>query len=410
MKLRNGLSVQVVASAFPVDKKEFASSFILNDVLGLREAGVRSYVTTCRYGEDVDLDGIHVHRITRRNLDLPSYISRWLGMPERLLFPRSVFLQPLMNHCISKYKDEILGEVRAHSVDLIHAHFAYPDGYAAMLAKKSLKKPLVTSLHGCDILTEPSIKYGTRLKRHLDNVVSNVVAASDRVVVASKEVYSEALLVGASVERLVRIPNGVDTVRFNPGVDGSVVRRRLRLGDNPVVLFVGGLLPYKGPEYLLKAAPIVVREYPNAVFVMIGNGPLRRYLERLGEKLGVLRNIIFVGWVPPLQIPLFYAACDIFVLPSLSEGFGIATIEAMATGKPVIGTSVGGTLDIIEDGVNGYLVEPKNPVDLADKVIILLSDDERREVMARVSRRIVEEKFNIGLRVTRIANMYKSIL
>lgn len=414
MELRDGLNVQVVASVFPVDKKEFASSFILNEVLALHKAGVRLHVTTCRFGGDVDLDGIHVHRITRKTLDpcmhACAYISRWLGTPERLMFPKFVFLQPIATHCISRYKDEIIHEAKMHHSHLIHAHFAYPDGYAAMLAKKALKKPLIISLRGCDILTEPSIKYGIRLKKRLANYVRDAILSSDKIIVASRAEYDEAIKIGADVEKLALVPNGVNIDKFNPNIDGQVVRKRYEIEDKLIVLFVGTLDPVKGAKYLVESIPIVLSHVPNAIFLIVGNGPLRKYLEHLGKKLGVLQNLIFVGWVPPSQIPLFYVACNIFVLPSLSEGFGNATIEAMATGKPVVGTSVGGTLDIIKDGVNGYLVEPKNPIDLADKVITLLSDDERRKIMGREGRRIVEEKFNIDLRVTRITDVYKSIL
>jgi len=410
MELGNGLDVQVVASAFPVDKREFASSFILNEVLALQAAGVRSYVTTCRYGRDVDLDGIHVHRITRKNLDIPSYISRWLGMPERLVFPKSLFLQPLTTHCISKYKDEIISEAKRYRVDLIHAHFAYPAGYAAMLAKKVLGKPLVLSLRGCDILMEPSIKYGLRLRKHLENHVRDAVISADKIMVASRAEYNEAVKIGADVEKLALVPNGVNIDKFNPNIDGQVVRKRFEIGDNLVVLLVGTLDPVKGAKYLVESMPMVLSQVPNAIFFIVGEGPQREFLERLGKKLGVSGNVIFAGREQHSDIPFFFAACDVFVLPSLSEGFSNAVLEAMASGKPVIGTSVHGTLDQIRDGVNGYLVEPKNSHELANALVRLLSDTEKREAMGRECRRIVEREFNMSLRVHKTIEVYKSVL
>jgi len=150
---KNSLNVQVVASAFPVRKEEFASSVIMSEVLALQEVGVHSYVTTCRYGEDANLDGILVHQIRRSKFDVPLYISRLLGMPERLMFPKPFILWPLTFHCLSRYRDKIIEEARIHNVDLIHAHFAYPDGYVAALAKKVVEISLVISLRGYDMNT-----------------------------------------------------------------------------------------------------------------------------------------------------------------------------------------------------------------------------------------------------------------
>lgn len=413
MELRNGINVQVVASVFPVDKREFATSFILNEVLALQEAGVRLHVTTCRFGRDVDLDGIHVHRITRKTLDpcihACAYISRWLGTPERLMFPNSVFLQPIATHCISRYKDEIIHEAKMHHPHLIHAHFAYPDGYAAMLAKKALKKPLVISLRGCDILTEPSIKYGVRLKKRLENYVRDAILSSDKIMVASRAEYDEAIKIGADVEKLALVPNGVNIDKFNPNIDGQVVRKRYEIEDKLVVLFVGTLDPVKGAKYLVESMPIVLSHVPNAIFLIVGEGPERELLDDLVKKLGVSKSVIFTGRIQHSETPFFFAACDVFVLSSLSEGFSNAVLEAMASGKPIVGTSVHGTLDQISDGTNGYLVEPKNSCELANRIIQLLSDSEKREVMGKEGRRIVEREFDMTLRTPRTIEVYRSV-
>jgi len=148
----------------------------------------------------------------------------------------------------------------------------------------------------------------------------------------------------------------------------------------------------------------------NVVFILVGEGDQRRFLESLSKSLGVSKNVIFAGQVQHSEIPFFYAACDVFALPSLSEGFSNAALEAMAMGKPVVGTRVDGTLDQIEDGVNGYLVEPKNKYELADRLIRLLSDSKKREVMGREGRRIAQQEFNVTLRVSRTIEVYRSVL
>jgi glycosyltransferase involved in cell wall biosynthesis len=404
------MNVQVVSSVFPISEDEFASSFILREVIALEKAGVQSYITTSRYGEDVNLNGIYVHRIQRGKFDVVSYISRLLGMSERLIFPKPILLWPLCSYCIAKYRDKIIKEARMHNVDLIHAHFAYPDGYAAVLAKNALKKPLVISLRGNDILTEPSIKYGVRLKRHLENRVREAVVFADRIMVASRAEYFEAIGLGVDPKKLVLVPNGVDVNMFNPNIDGEIVRKKFGIEDNLVVLFVGSFLPVKGVRYLLESVPLVQSTIPNATFLLVGEGYQRQFLENLCKSLGISKNVIFVGRVRHSETPLFYAACDVLVSPSLSEGFSNVVIEAMACGKPVIGTSVGGTLDQIKDGVNGYLVQPKNPRELAEKVIQLLSSPKKRKIMGQEGRKLTENEFNMDLRVKRTVDVYKSVL
>lgn len=410
MERKNDIRVQIVSSFFPTDKETVTASFIFNEVYALSKLGVQTYVTTCCYGRNVDLDGIHVHRIPRGKFEVPSYISRMYGMPEMLVFPEPIFLWPLSSYCISRYRDEIIREARTHRVDLVHAHFAYPEGYAAMLAKTAAEKPLVVSLRGYDIQTEPSIKYGARLKKHLDNCVRSSLAAADKVMVASTPVFNEALKIGINREKLVLVANGVNIHMFNPMLDGSTIRRRLGIGGGSLILFVGGLLPVKGIPYLLKAIQSVISVYPNATLAIVGKGPQQRPLEQLSRKLGIRKNVIFTGEIPHARTPFFFAACDIFVLPSIIEGFGNVTLEAMATGKPVVATRVGGAFDIIEDGANGYLAEPKNPSEIADRIIRLLSDPGKREAMGRKARKSVEEKFSMDVRSRKTIDIYESVL
>jgi len=227
--------------------------------------------------------------------------------------------------------------------------------------------------------------------------------------VASRAEYNEALGIGADVEKLVLIPNGVNTEEFNPNVDGQVVRRRFGIKDSLVVLFVGSLLPVKGVEYFLRSIPIILSTISNVVFVIVGEGFQKDFLKDLSRKLGISKSVIFAGQVQRSKIPYFFAASDVFVMPSLSEGFNNAVIEAMASGKPVVGTSVGGTRDQIEDGLNGYLVEPANPRDLADRVSLLLNDPKKRKVMGRGGRKIAQSEFCIRLKATRTMELYRSV-
>ncbi|MBI2625244.1 MAG: glycosyltransferase family 4 protein [Candidatus Nealsonbacteria bacterium] len=166
------------------------------------------------------------------------------------------------------------------------------------------------------------------------------------------------------------IPNGIDLARFK-NLDRQRSRNKLGLKDEFAVMTVARLEKIKGLEYLIGAAKIISKNPPNQhkpVFIIIGDGSERKNLEGLAEKLGVEDRVKFLGPIANERIPEYLAGADCFVLPSLKEGFGIAILEAMAAGVPVVATNVGGIKDIIEGGKTGILVEPENSEALA-KVI-----------------------------------------
>lgn len=299
---------------------------------------------------------------------------------------------------------------RSHKIDIIHAHFAYPEGLAALLATKVVTKPLVLTLHGDDIVTEPSVNYGVRLQQRYDVMVRKVLAEAERVLVSSRYIYQEALNVGCCKERLVHLPNGVDLQRFNPLISGSFVKARLGITDHPMIFTLRFHIPKNGIEYLIRAIPSVLREVPEAVVVIGGDGPLRVYHEALANRLGVSQHTLFVGRIPQEELPHYYAACDVFIIPSIIEAFGLVTVEAMACGKPVIGTNVGGIPDVIVNGVNGILVRPKDPQEIAEKLITLLKNSELRRELGLRGRKIVERKFDIEKRIDRISSIYSELV
>jgi glycosyltransferase involved in cell wall biosynthesis len=202
--------------------------------------------------------------------------------------------------------------------------------------------------------------------------------------------------------------NALDTNRVNPD------QVKKSLGINPrhrVVGNVAHLRPAKGHLYLLQAARLVLDQYPEVTFVVVGREKVKGYLRRLeevAERLEIGDRVLFTGFRPDaIQIT---SAFDIFVLSSLWEGFGIVLLEAMALGKPVIGTRVGGIPEVIEDGVNGYLVEPRNPEQLAEKVVQLLGDEALRSQMGQQGMQRVRDRFSIRDTVKAVEDVYTSVL
>jgi glycosyltransferase involved in cell wall biosynthesis len=178
------------------------------------------------------------------------------------------------------------------------------------------------------------------------------------------------------------------------GVDIEEYKHRFHEFNEPIgknILFVGRLDPIKGIQYLLRAMEIVCKVLPEAKLILVGDGKERENLENLTKILGLSDCVTFVGMIPHKKIPDYMDLADIFVLPSLSEGFPIVIPEAMAGGLPIVATRVGGVPDIIEDGVNGYMVEPGNFQEMANKIISILENQPLKCLISKNNRMKVEE-------------------
>jgi phosphatidylinositol alpha-mannosyltransferase len=207
----------------------------------------------------------------------------------------------------------------------------------------------------------------------------------------------------------VVIPNAVDVHRFDPGIDGIAVRRKLKLvADRPVVLLVGRIVAHKGIEHFVEAS----RYLPGVQFLIAGEGTHLEAMERLAERIGVEDRVRFLGRVSQEGLPKVYAACDVFVLPSVSrlEAFGIVALEAMATGKPVVVADIPGVREVIEDGREGLLTDPINPQDLAEKIRRLLDDPALRQEMGRRGREKVLASFTTEAVADQVFQVYQDVL
>jgi len=159
-------------------------------------------------------------------------------------------------------------------------------------------------------------------------------------------------------EKIRIILNGVDTKKFN-------TNEKLQWNGKPNILFVGRLHPVKGVDILIRAIKLLEYQLPKIFLYIAGTGPLEKELFQLVKELEIEDRVKFLGFIPPEELPIYYNSADICVFPSIYEPFSLVTIEAMASGKPVIASKVGGLAEIIKDGDNGILVEPNNPDTLA---------------------------------------------
>ena len=197
------------------------------------------------------------------------------------------------------------------------------------------------------------------------------------------------------------------------GVDTNLLRPQPTHGTSPVfrLLTAGRLAPVKGQHILLDAiAGLVQRERKNIELHIAGDGPDRKGLEEHASKLGIQDKVVFEGFVNQDQLRELYQKSDVFVLPSFAEGLPVVLMEAMALGVPCVSTWVNGVPELIRDGIDGYTVAPGDSAALADAIELLMSDEERRESLARAGRQRAEEVVDLSKNVGQLAALFENYL
>jgi len=244
------------------------------------------------------------------------------------------------------------------SYDLVHAHMAVPAGFAGVFAGRILNTPVLITCHGSDIHTYPTYRF-------LGAMVSYALDHAQRVVFVSNALLETAKRVGLSYKKASVIHNGVDRTKFKPQ-DKTACRKCLGLETGgKIVLFIGNLLPVKGLSTLLSAFAYIAKKLDNIELICVGNGELEEELRRKASALNVARKVRFVGLVPHSQMPLWINACDVFCLPSISEGFPTVIPEVLSCGRPVVASRVGGIPEIITSSNQGILVSPRDKAGLS---------------------------------------------
>jgi glycosyltransferase involved in cell wall biosynthesis len=286
--------------------------------------------------------------------------------------------------------------IRGYRVDIVHGHEFTMNIYGAMAAFLTGKVSLAT-VHGTGYYPDKGRRRGAyRLVAALPNSQLITVSLFLRDFFCAKT--------GVSPAKIRTIANGVDFSRFN----GATMPRTERSNQRPRIGTLGSLYPVKGHIFLIRAAHLVLKQHPGAIFVIAGKDtPYRRELQAEAEKLGVDRHLQFL----PFQedVPSFLSSLDLFVLPSLQETFSIALIEAMAAGLPVISTRCGGPEELVVDGRNGYLVQPEDEELLADKINQLLTNREQARRFGENGQELAAKKFGLGKMIAAYQEVYGTL-
>lgn len=214
-------------------------------------------------------------------------------------------------------------------------------------------------------------------------------------------------------EKIRVIHNGVDVNKFKPAIDKRKVKEKLGLNSNDLtILSVGRLYARKGLFTLIESMPAVIKRFKNAKFVISGKGQSdeMRKLVLHAEKLGVRENLIFTGYYPDKKLPELYQAADVFAFSTFYEHHPFAILEALSTGLPVVTTWVGGIPETVESGKNGFLVEPFNVKQFADKIIYLLDNPIDAAEMGLLARKTIVERFDWHIVVKDAMGVYDEAL
>lgn len=360
-----------------------------------RTGGIESFVL--EMARRLPADGVVVH--TARQQGDAAFDAQ---LPFPVVRDRARVLLPTPG-----VRRRVLATARRYGCDTVWFGAAAPLGLLAPALRGVGVRRVVSTTHGHEVWWARIPGPSTLLRR--------IVAASD--VVTYLGAYTRGAIERALPPelrgRLQQLTPGVDTTAFRPGAGGLRVRAELGLRDDQsVVVCVSRMVHRKGQDTLVEAWPAVVAALPDAVLLLVGDGPRRPHVQRRITELGLEQAVAIVGERPWVQLPPYVDAGDVFAMPTRTrkgglevEGLGIVYLEAAASGLPVVAGSSGGSPDAVLDGVTGVLVDGANVAEVADAIIGLLQDEDRRRQLGAAGRAWVEERWQWADMAARLAVM-----
>jgi glycogen(starch) synthase len=337
-------------------------------------------------------EGVFIHRVGFLNKPFLAVLSFWFSLR----------------------KDFSSLEQRAGGFDIVHGN-----GISAFsLGQKAVSSPRVITAHH---LTKTTLRtLGASLPNRVKNLrgeagISSLIEPlcikrADRIIAVSQFTKQDIINVyGIPESRIEVIYHGARPENYMLPEEAKLrFRSTLGIESQPMILFVGRLVPRKGVDILLRALPRVIKEI-NVKLVLAGSGNQRDY-QQLVQTLGISDKVIFLGHVPDDTLSLLYSSCDLFVLPSRLEGLGIVVLEAMAAGKPIIATNAGGIPELIESGQNGILIDTGEDEELASAIIKVLSDKSLAKAIGENNREKVREHYSWEVAARKAEHLYSDLI
>lgn len=303
--------------------------------------------------------------------------------------------------------------------DVLHAHSPALCGLAALRAGRRLGIPVVYEIRA--FWEDAAVGNGTgregnaryRLTRWLED---RVVAGADAVVTICQGLKDDLVARGVAPGKITIMPNGVDLALFGtPLAPDRALAEQLDLGEGPVIGFLGSFYPYEGLDDMIAAMPAIVAQVPGARLLLVGGGPAEHALRAQAEASQAAHAIRFVGRVPHHEVDRYYALADVVCYPRKAMRLTdlvtpLKPLEAMAQGKLVAASNVGGHRELIEDGVTGTLFAPDDPAALARAMVALFAAREGWDARRKVARAFVERAHDWAHNAARYLPVYQALI
>lgn len=383
------VKVCLLTTSFPRSKEDHSGIFVSRLCRALISSGIRVDVVAPGHEATPDFELIDGCRVYRFSYFFPQKWQRLAygpgGIPGNLnrspwrLIQLPFFLLAFLVKAVKVAK----------GADIIHAQWI-PSGFIAWVVSVFRGIPFVVTLRGSDALY-------ARRSGFLSAASLWILKRAAAVTTVNKDLRAWLITCGLPQDRVVFVRNGVDLESERRDGEASPLYR---------TLFVGNFIPVKGIRYLIEAFSKVIRSESNLRLTLIGEGEERPALERQIKENGMNAFVEFVGMQPPEEIQTWMSRSDCLVLPSLSEGTPNVVLEAMACGIPVVASDLPGIREVVRDGATGLLTKPKDPEDLAEKLLKLVRDRSLSEEMGKRGRGAIVE---MGLDWEAVAGRYREV-
>jgi len=398
------MNIIIISHMFPNNLNPMKGIFVKEQVLALKNAGANIIVISpIPYAPKIlwfrkkwrDYATINKTAILD---NITVYYPRYLVLPSKYLFGfQSYFMYFSVKRFLSK--NNLLSRV-----NIIHAHTAIPDGYVSGRLKKLLRNvSTVLTVHGSDIYSYPfRNRLSLKLTKYALKNNDAVITVSDRLKEKVFAIYDRNVEI---------ITNGVSQEHFyikeKDMLELNIIKNQL-IGKR-TILFVGNIIKPKGVIELFEAFVKIAKKYPDLYLVYIGEGDQKNYLlkKALYERLN--NRIFLTGLLEHDKVKLWFSACDIFILPSYSEGMPTVMFEAMLHKKPIIISDVGGVSEVIIDKINGLLIQPGNIDSICNKITELLDNIQLSEQISNNAYKDVISKYTWEINSRKMMTLYEKL-
>lgn len=350
-------------------------------------------VVAPEHPEAIKFDQAQRYNILRKNLANQPKVPKLFKMFSTFKWMSSI-----------KFISEV---IKNHDIELLQVGQILPLGTVALALKAKYKIPYIFYAHGLDITLPQNIYRKKKLMR-------KIIANARGIVANSNFTKDELVKLGANPEKIIVVypcPN-LEPEQISEWMIKEL-KSNYELNDKKIILTVGRLVQRKGHDMVIKALPDILKRVPEAIYVIVGDGPYQKKLERMVGDMKLGDHVKFIGAIPDNQLEAFYEMCDVFVMPCRQlkngdvEGFGIAYLEANAFGKSVIGGRSGGVPEAILDNRTGILVDPTDEAEIANETIKLLQNKALAERLGIQGLERISEFFDWNFQTAKIKEILK---